>query len=481
MKALWAQPALLEQFSAALWACPAPRACSPTLTGSCSTCPGYHAVINAEGGEEHGNIIARVPDACAPGSADQAQAEMLDLWGSEDNRPVLLDGDVSPVAHTLWTDTGGPHVTVGRGFTVDAAPATARFDAMPGRNLAVLGAGAREEAPRVLSCAAAGLAEQGFALDLVTFEALGSTHADWVAAHAPDARMIGHCSATEYVEPYLQELRAEIEARLNGAPRPPRAVVIWEVDAAETRLGDEGRTLLKEIVHLGPEVGVHVLGWWRSVDQFLKFLMVGAATAEDFGVIAPLRRHRRGHRDRHPRRGGPRLGAPPATAAPSTTAANPGTAAVHRPDPHERSCGMNEATAAVPRGDGRAVRHPATRTGARPRAPARCRTPAARGVRLVGPAARPAARARAHRPGRPRRPPLLRLPLTGDRLMFDDGTQVMTANARRAYDTKVRQLRQADRENGGHSADDWINEQHRLFLASVAAFRKAGKTQRVDR
>jgi len=278
VKALWAQPALLEQFSLRI-GMPRAKGVFADTNRVLADLPRYHAVVNSEGGEEHGNVVARIPNACAHGTADQAQAEMHAAWGDLHPKPVLLDGDVVPVAHTLWTDT--PTITVGQAFTVDAAPAVARLDATPGRNLAVLGAGG-ELGPRVLSCAAAGLAHAGVQVDLVTFEKLGSAHADWVAAHAADARRVD----TAGFSSYLAELAQEIGARLNGGPRPTRAVAVWEVDAIESRYDRADIDLLKTVLHHGPEVGIHVLGWWRSVDRLLKLLLIGDATPEDLGVWA---------------------------------------------------------------------------------------------------------------------------------------------------------------------------------------------------
>jgi hypothetical protein len=280
VKALWSRAALLEQFSLRI-ALPRARGVLAETNRASADLARFHAIVNSDGGVQHGNITARVPNACTPGTADQAQAELFDRWGDPDTRPVLLDGDVLPAAHTLWAAADIPTVMVGRGFTVDGAPATARLDAMPGRNLAVLGAGAHQ-APRVLSCAAAGLARQGVALDLVTFEHLGAAHADWVATHAPDARRVDAASFADH----LTALTEEIEARLDGAPRPPRAVVIFEVDAMESRYTAKEIDRLKTVLHHGPEVGIHVLGWWRSVDRLLKFLTGGAVKADDLGIWA---------------------------------------------------------------------------------------------------------------------------------------------------------------------------------------------------
>lgn len=59
--------------------------------------------------------------------------------------------------------------------------------------------------------------------------------------------------------------------------------------------------------------------------------------------------------------------------------------------------------------------------------------------------------------------------------MFDDGTRPMTSGERRAYDAKVKQLREA---GGAAAANAWIDEQHRLFLAAKAAYRATKRASR---
>lgn len=48
---------------------------------------------------------------------------------------------------------------------------------------------------------------------------------------------------------------------------------------------------------------------------------------------------------------------------------------------------------------------------------------------------------------------------------MSDGTRPMTGSERRAYDGKVKRLRQADRAHGGHSAADFIDKEHAQFVA----------------
>ena len=44
---------------------------------------------------------------------------------------------------------------------------------------------------------------------------------------------------------------------------------------------------LRKVLHLGPETGVHVLGWWRSI-QRLRSLLISPAAADDIGCWVAL-------------------------------------------------------------------------------------------------------------------------------------------------------------------------------------------------
>jgi hypothetical protein len=64
-------------------------------------------------------------------------------------------------------------------------------------------------------------------------------------------------------------------------------VVLYAADAADAVLDRAGADALRTLLHFGPEVGVHVLGWWRSVAR-LKALLSGRAAVDDVGVWVAL-------------------------------------------------------------------------------------------------------------------------------------------------------------------------------------------------
>jgi hypothetical protein len=64
-------------------------------------------------------------------------------------------------------------------------------------------------------------------------------------------------------------------------------LAVWEVDAMETRYSPEAQIDLKTILRLGPEVGVHVIGWWRSIPRLAKLLGGNRPIApDDLGAVA---------------------------------------------------------------------------------------------------------------------------------------------------------------------------------------------------
>jgi hypothetical protein len=283
--AFWVKNGIFDQFRSRI-GLPGAAGVLDHVNDATTQLPDHHAVVNTAGGALHGNQGARIPNASRAGTMDELIIALHALWGEKYPAPILLDGSVDIPPQTLWpTSSTVPTVVVGKGFTGDGDPTAAELHSMPGRNVAVVGATERE-ATRVLGCAAAGLALQGVDLDLVALEPLGARHRAAVAGRVPTARLVGHDG--DDFEPYLLELVAEIEARLNGADRTPRAVVMWEVDAADTRLSPEGRQALLTVIHHGPEVGVHVIGWWRSVNRLRSLLMSPAVSPEDFGVWVVL-------------------------------------------------------------------------------------------------------------------------------------------------------------------------------------------------
>ena len=64
-------------------------------------------------------------------------------------------------------------------------------------------------------------------------------------------------------------------------------LVLYAADAADPVLDREGTEALRRLLRSGPETGVHVVGWWRSV-QRLRALLTMGASVDDLGAWVAL-------------------------------------------------------------------------------------------------------------------------------------------------------------------------------------------------
>jgi hypothetical protein len=174
---------------------------------------------------------------------------------------------------------------------VAGSPATVPLPDVPGRNLGVLGPGLRD-AVRLLDSAGAALAatHQPGTADVLLAPLIADARkpADRLAARFADH---GHSTRTVVLEEFaerVRELSVEVNARLAGTPGRPVLVVLYAADAADAVLDRAGTDALRTIIHFGPEVGVHVLGWWRSVARLRSLLALGAAVVDDLGAWVAL-------------------------------------------------------------------------------------------------------------------------------------------------------------------------------------------------
>jgi DNA segregation ATPase FtsK/SpoIIIE, S-DNA-T family len=85
----------------------------------------------------------------------------------------------------------------------------------------------------------------------------------------------------------IEQLAAEVRRRVSGADRSPIYLVLYAGDAADTVLEKSGTDALRTVLRLGPETGVHTIGWWRS-PQRLKALLVLNASPDDLGCVLGL-------------------------------------------------------------------------------------------------------------------------------------------------------------------------------------------------
>jgi hypothetical protein len=294
IEAFWLRPAIFEQFVLRV-ALPRARRVLHEQNDAAMDLPRWHAVLNHESGMRHGNEIIRLPNASVKGTLDIVQRELHEQFSAD--APRLFDGNRPPKVHELddLAPVSGLRVRVGQKIDFSGSAATVALPAVPGRNLAVLGAGARD-AVRVLDAAAATLMGRTDTEKPSDFEAARGTVvlAPLVAEAVPAAERLRHGSrgTAEIVRldgfrARVEALAAEVDSRLAGQDRHPVVMVVYAADAADTALDRAGTDALRKIIHFGPEVGVHVLGWWRSVPRLKALLMMGAAV-DDLGAWVAL-------------------------------------------------------------------------------------------------------------------------------------------------------------------------------------------------
>jgi hypothetical protein len=291
--AFWGRQAIFEQFVLRI-ALPRARAVLDKANDAALALPRWHAVINHDSGFRYGNEIVRIPDASTPGPVGEVKQRAFDRFRGDSSvkPPRLFDGSRAPLFKEFSDHFGSendvPHALVGQCMDVDGSPATARFPDSPGRNLAVLGPGVRD-APRVLSAAAASLAvcygkDSRLSVLLATLVADTAGAVEWL-----EHRLSGIATLVDRaaLRDRIVGLAADVDARLQGGGRPRTLVVLYGADAVDTLLDRGGTEALKKVLHFGPEVGVHVLGWWRSVQRLRSVLTVPAA-ADDIGCWVAL-------------------------------------------------------------------------------------------------------------------------------------------------------------------------------------------------
>ena len=287
--AFWGRQAIFEQFVLRI-ALPRARAVLDKGNDEALALPRWHAVINHDSGIRYGNQVVRIPDASTIGPVAEVKKKAFDRFHG--NKPRLFDGSRAPQYGELATYFGPeqdvPRALVGQCMDKDGTPATARFPAAPGRNLAVLGPGVRD-ATRVLGAVVASLqhhyGDSGLRVLLATLVA----DANEAAASLEKNRLgavVERVERTDLRERVLS-LAEEVDTRIKGAKQLPTLVVLYGADAVDTLLDRPGVDALKKVLHLGPETGVHVVGWWRSV-QRLRALLTVPAAADDIGCWVAL-------------------------------------------------------------------------------------------------------------------------------------------------------------------------------------------------
>ena len=291
IQAFWMRPAIFEQFVLRIGLPRARRVLADTNDATMHL-PRWHAVVNHESGVPHGNERLRMPEATKE-AVDTVLEQLHGKYAGGRPEPRLFDGSRAPLVSTL---TGGlspatdpPEALIGQRIDVAGSAATVALPDVPGRNVGVLGAGGTD-AMRVLAAAALSLAKQ--------HDRGGKTHfvlaplIPEAAAHAAalEGQLFGHSCTTvplKGLAEWVTAMSAEIVERLSTPDRPPTYVVLYGGDAADAVLERAQQEALRKVLRFGPEVGVHIVGWWRSPAR-LRSLLTMSASPDDLGAFVAL-------------------------------------------------------------------------------------------------------------------------------------------------------------------------------------------------
>lgn len=270
------------------------------------------AIVNVEYGDPVANATVTIAHA------DEAQLRVhRERWwrasaargrqaprvfdGGAAVRPDLLD---SPEFAIVEERVNGTAV-LGQCVDVAGSPATVPFPAVPGRNLAVLGAGAtadgcgghqdgHDNGVGVLQGAALALARQhAGAAEFVFIDLLDRASVErnrmpaWLAqmqALRAEVRTIGPRELNGWlseIEMQLVEVRSTPLYVLGFAL--DRAVALEVPDAFANRPSEK----LQRLLQIGPALRIHTLGWWTSVPTFRRH--VGFGGEGNFDAMLLLR------------------------------------------------------------------------------------------------------------------------------------------------------------------------------------------------
>ncbi|MEQ3550784.1 FtsK/SpoIIIE domain-containing protein [Pseudonocardia nematodicida] len=282
IEAFWGRPAIFEQFVLRI-ALPRARRVLAQLNELPMEIPRWHAVVNHDSGVTHGNLVVRIPEAGGPLVREVQEAVFTDH--PPKSEPVVFDGARAPTHASLagrLPDTGPPHALAGQFVDVDGSPAAIALADAPGRNLGVIGPDT-DAAATLLCSAAEALGAQLAAREVSARFELCALTGDALAAAGTLVPRLPHPVREVVADGFagrVAELAAEVRARAGAPERDPVVVVLFGVDAAESMLDRAGLEALRAVLHHGPEVGVHVLGWWRS-PQRAKALLSGLGSGVD--------------------------------------------------------------------------------------------------------------------------------------------------------------------------------------------------------
>jgi hypothetical protein len=308
IEAFWGRPAIFEQFVLRV-ALPRSRRVLADLNDVALSLPRWHAVLNHESGIKHGNEIVRVPDATTKGTLDVLQAEMWQLCpvalAGQDSKPRLFDAGQAPPLDDLMASAMlgraigsagalAPVAVVGQVVDVAGSAASVPMTATPGRNIAVISSSAAD-ASSVLGAAALSLARQhapgGARFTVVTLVPDAAQPVSALAGRLTDDGHRVDVGGLDGFGALVGQLSEDVARRLTGeqARGKPHYLLLYGVDGASGVLERKdpstfraGLDALRQLLKSGPETGLHVLGWWRSVQRLRAVLTMGAGV-DDIG------------------------------------------------------------------------------------------------------------------------------------------------------------------------------------------------------
>ena len=292
IEAFWGKPAVFEQFILRI-ALPKARRVLVQDNSAAVELPRWHAVVNHESGVRHGNEVARLPDATAP---DTMHALQQRLWHAREQtatKPRLFDGSHLPRLSREARPGLERSAVLGQVIDVAGTPAAVRLGRSPGRNIAVLGS-VQVDAANVLGAAALSLAQQH------SPGSIRFTVAGLIDEIGPDVRAVVdelHRSGHEVehvgldgINAALEHLTGVIDERSStGGAAVTHCLLLYAADAAHTTWERKdpasmtsGLDRLRRILKQGPELRVHTVGWWRSVQRLKHSL--GMGPVDDIGA-----------------------------------------------------------------------------------------------------------------------------------------------------------------------------------------------------
>ncbi|QGK68612.1 cell division protein FtsK [Allosaccharopolyspora coralli] len=299
IEAFWGKPAVFEQFILRI-ALPKARRVLVQDNSAAVELPRWHAVVNHESGVRHGNEVARLPDATAPETMYALQQRLWEARQPSTTRPRLFDGSHLPRLSRRPRAGLERSAVLGQVIDVEGTPAAVRLDRSPGRNIAVLGS-VRVDASNVLGAAALSLGQQ-YAPGTIRFTIAGLVDevAPAVGAVVTELRAAGHevdHVGLDDATGALDRLAAVIDERSTSGGGAGTAsggevtecLLLYAADAAHTTWerkdpasNASGLDRLRTILKQGPELRVHTVGWWRSVQRLKHSL--GMGPVDDIGA-----------------------------------------------------------------------------------------------------------------------------------------------------------------------------------------------------